>query len=110
MGRIIVLDLSHGGVSCSASISAKTPLTPVYIGCLSYIDSMDTRVPPLHPKFNKLKSKPYEMIVNGESECTMCPISNFFIDKFLERCRKENVVCLTNPTNYRYCVIRTSRS
>src|SRR5277367_2814745 len=39
-----MLDLGHRGDSCSACIPAQAPVTPLYIGCLSSIDSIDTRV------------------------------------------------------------------
>ena len=51
-----MLDLGYGGYSCSASIPAKPPLTSVYIGCLSSIDSIDTRVLPLSSKIQHILS------------------------------------------------------
>src|SRR2546421_6908009 len=55
-GGGVLLDLGYRGYSCSASIPAKPPLTPVYIGCLSSIDSIDTRVLPLSSKVQQMPS------------------------------------------------------
>ena len=71
------LDLGYRGYSCSASIPAKPPLTPVYIGCLSSIDSIDTRVLPLSSKVqqygNALKSFCNGFITH-DFDCPFCII------------------------------------
>src|SRR3954469_24484558 len=54
---MVMLDLRHRGGSCSASIPAKEPLTPVYIGCLFLHRFKWTHeFFPFHPKFNNKAS------------------------------------------------------
>src|SRR2546423_1484158 len=58
----LLLDLRHRSGSCSASIPAKEPLTPAYIGCLFLHRFKWTHeFFPFHPKFNKSSLGIYQM-------------------------------------------------
>src|SRR2546423_14794733 len=55
----LLLDLRHRSGSCSASIPAKEPLTPAYIGCLFLHRFKWTHeFFPFHPKFNTYLESP----------------------------------------------------